>query len=60
MEARDLVAGDAGERFDRGAQDFLDVEGTADRLRDGAENLEVRLDVGAALMPRRRRSAGER
>jgi hypothetical protein len=45
METRDLVTGDARERVDRGAQDFLDIERAADGLRDGVEDLEVRLDV---------------
>src|SRR5436309_3305723 len=60
MEARDLVPGDAGERVQRGAQDFLDIERTADGLGDGVEDLEMRRDVGpaarrpaAALSPRR-------
>ena len=60
MEARDLVPGDAGERIQRGAQDLLDVERTADGLGDGVEDLEMRRDVGpaarrpaASLSPRR-------
>src|SRR5439155_4275073 len=60
MEARDLVAGHARERFDRGVQDVLDVERTADRLRDGVENLEVRLDVRAARRPTATLSRRER
>src|SRR6267142_6835118 len=51
MEARDLVAGHTRERLDRGAQDVLDVERAADRLGDGVENLEVRLDVRAGMRP---------
>src|SRR5262249_183960 len=61
VQARDLVAGDAGQGVDRGAQDFLDVERAADGLRDRVEDLEMRLDVRAAMRPAaslRRREGG--
>jgi hypothetical protein len=58
MEARDLVTGDARERVDRGPQDFLDVERAAHGLRDGVEDLEVRLDVWPAGCPTPPVSAG--
>ena len=44
------MTGDARERVDRGAQDLFDLERAADGLRDGVENLEVRLDVGSAAL----------
>jgi hypothetical protein len=48
VDARDLVAGDVGERIERGAQDLVDVEAPADRGGDGPEDLEVRVHLQRA------------
>jgi hypothetical protein len=45
VQARDLVAGDVGERVQRDAQDLVDVQGGADRLADAVQDAHVRLDV---------------
>src|SRR5207249_7157042 len=45
MKARDLVAGDAGERLDRGADDFLDVE-----IEEHTSELQSRFDLVCRLL----------